>query len=79
MGIYWTYDPNSVSAYWGDTELPLWILVGKVKENDIDWNATVAQYMKPEYAESEIRLKDSAKPKLLKSYSSLEDFWSDNT
>jgi len=75
LGVFWTFDPNSVSAYWGDPNLPLWILVVKVSEKDIDWDATVEQYMKPQYAESEVRLKKNSHPKIIHMFSDIDSFY----
>jgi GNAT superfamily N-acetyltransferase/2'-5' RNA ligase len=73
LGIYWTYDPDAVSAYWGDPDLPIKILVAQTSQDQIDWEATVEQYMKPQYAESEVRLKKN--PKLIEIFDDFETFW----
>lgn len=78
LGIYWTFDFNSVSAYWGDPNKPIKILVAEPSDSDIDWLGTIEQYMKPQYAESEVRLKKTAKPKLIKVYDDFESFWASN-
>lgn len=75
LGIFWTFDPNAVSAYWGDSDLPLYVLVIEASKDDIDWDGTVEQYMKPQYAESEVRLKKNSHPKLVETFSDLDSFW----
>lgn len=74
-GIYWTFDPNAPSAYWGDKDDGLFIIVAKAKDSDIDWLGTVEQYMKPQYAESEVRLKKGSSPKIVEIFDDMEPFW----
>lgn len=74
LGIFWSFSRETI-PHWGDPDKPVKMLVAKVEEDDIDWEETIEQHMKPQYCESEIRLKETAKPKLLAVFESLEDFW----
>jgi hypothetical protein len=66
LGIYWTYNKDRAKAYWGEGKVRL-LLTAKVKENDIDWLATVEQHLKIKYSgEDEVRLLEKAKPKVVK-------------
>jgi hypothetical protein len=65
LGIYWAFEKEAAHAHWGDADLPLWLVTARVAKADIDWLGTVEQYMKPQYAESEVRLLKTAKPKII--------------
>jgi hypothetical protein len=55
LGIYWTFNKERAKAYWGDERYFVYF-TAKVKGPEIDWIATVEQYLKPQYAEDEVRL-----------------------
>ena len=61
-GIYWTWNEDSAHCFWGDDDLDYRaILTAKIDGSEVDWLATVEQFLKPQYAEDEVRLKPNAK------------------
>ena len=64
-GIYWTWDEDKASSYWGDEDYRI-ILQAKINPSEVNWVETVEQYIKPQYAEDELRTKKSPKAKVYK-------------
>lgn len=66
LGIYWTYNKDKAKAYWGNGKY-LVLLTARVSDNDIDWVGTIECQLKPSTAgEEEVRLKETAKPKIIR-------------
>ena len=66
LGIYWTYIKDKAKAYWGYGRYII-LITAKVTENDIDWIGTVECQLRAKTAgEEEVRLKENAKPKIIK-------------
>lgn len=58
IGIYWTWDKDRAVTYWGHEGDMVVSLEAKATEDNIDWEATIEQWMKPQYnGECEVRLK----------------------
>ena len=55
LGVYWTFNKDRAKAYWGDERYFVYF-TAKVKGPQIDWVSTLEQYLKPQYAEDEVRL-----------------------
>lgn len=62
IGIYWTWDRNKVSTYWGDRSKTLVTLEGIATDENIDWHATIEHWIHPRgNGECEVRLKPKSK------------------
>lgn len=58
IGIYWTWDKDRAVTYRGHEGDIVVSLEAKATEDNIDWVATIEQWMKPQYnGECEVRLK----------------------
>jgi len=66
VGIFWSWDKEHAVSYWGDTKDTLFTISADVTDKDIDWVATIEQFLKPQYAEDEVRLFKNATPKITK-------------
>ncbi len=62
IGIYWTWDKDKVSTYWGDKSQKLVVLEGLAEESNVDWAETIEHWIHPRgNGECEIRLKPKSK------------------
>lgn len=67
-GIYWSWDESAAEAHWGDFKRGnvKWLMTAKVNTKAVDWTATLAMNVQPDYArEKEIRIKENAPVELI--------------
>lgn len=66
VGLYWSWEPGAAEAHWGGSDgHPVWMLVAEVGYAEVDWPGTFwANLAAPD--EKEIRLKSTARPRLLR-------------